>query len=104
MVITGLTRNQVVLTGSWVRIPPLPPNLRCASRAPQVFFCLKLEAYTESCHFPNCIESDNSCRTKIDYSLFYFGYLPPLLRQVENLLERFNKILDFIRYCEYHVL
>ena len=26
MVITGLTRNQVVLTGSWVRIPPLPPN------------------------------------------------------------------------------
>ena len=26
VVITGLTRNQVVLTGSWVRIPPLPPN------------------------------------------------------------------------------
>ena len=26
MVITGLTRNQVVLTGSWVRIPPLPPK------------------------------------------------------------------------------
>lgn len=26
MVITGLTRNQVVLTGSWVRIPPLPPS------------------------------------------------------------------------------
>lgn len=26
MVITGLTRNQVVLTGSWVRIPPLPPT------------------------------------------------------------------------------
>ena len=25
MVITGLTRNQVALTGSWVRIPPLPP-------------------------------------------------------------------------------
>ncbi len=25
VVITGLTRNQVVLTGSWVRIPPLPP-------------------------------------------------------------------------------
>ena len=26
MVITGLTRNQVVLTGSWVRIPPAPPS------------------------------------------------------------------------------
>ncbi len=26
VVITGLTRNQVVLTGSWVRIPPLPPS------------------------------------------------------------------------------
>ena len=26
VVITGLTRNQVVLTGSWVRIPPLPPK------------------------------------------------------------------------------
>ena len=26
VVITGLTRNQVVLTGSWVRIPPLPPE------------------------------------------------------------------------------
>ena len=25
VVITALTRNQVVLTGSWVRIPPLPP-------------------------------------------------------------------------------
>ena len=25
VVITGLTRNQVVLTGSWVRIPPSPP-------------------------------------------------------------------------------
>ncbi len=28
MVITGLTRNQVVLTGSWVRIPPLPPLIK----------------------------------------------------------------------------
>ncbi len=27
VVITALTRNQVVLTGSWVRIPPLPPIL-----------------------------------------------------------------------------
>ena len=26
VVITGLTRNQVVLTGSWVRIPPAPPS------------------------------------------------------------------------------
>ena len=26
VVITGLTRNQVVRKGSWVRIPPLPPN------------------------------------------------------------------------------
>ena len=26
VVITALTRNQVVLTGSWVRIPPLPPE------------------------------------------------------------------------------
>ena len=28
MVITGLTRNQVAFTGSWVRIPPLPPEKR----------------------------------------------------------------------------
>lgn len=28
VVITGLTRNQVVLTGSWVRIPPLPPLIK----------------------------------------------------------------------------
>ena len=27
MVITALTRNQVVRKGSWVRIPPSPPNL-----------------------------------------------------------------------------
>ncbi len=26
MVITGLTRNQVVGNGSWVRIPPAPPS------------------------------------------------------------------------------
>ena len=26
MVITALTRNQVARKGSWVRIPPLPPN------------------------------------------------------------------------------
>ena len=26
VVITGLTRNQVVRKGSWVRIPPLPPK------------------------------------------------------------------------------
>ena len=26
VVITGLTRNQVAFTGSWVRIPPLPPS------------------------------------------------------------------------------
>ena len=26
MVITGLTRNQVARKGSWVRIPPPPPN------------------------------------------------------------------------------
>ena len=32
MVITGLTRNQVVLTGSWVRIPPLPPQSPVNSR------------------------------------------------------------------------
>ena len=28
VVITGLTRNQVAFTGSWVRIPPLPPKRR----------------------------------------------------------------------------
>ncbi len=27
VVITALTRNQVVLTGSWVRIPPYPPKI-----------------------------------------------------------------------------
>ena len=27
VVITGLTRNQVALTGSWVRIPPRPPEI-----------------------------------------------------------------------------
>ncbi len=32
MVITALTRNQVVLTGSWVRIPPLPPQSPVNSR------------------------------------------------------------------------
>ena len=26
VVITGLTRNQVARKGSWVRIPPLPPD------------------------------------------------------------------------------
>ena len=26
VVITGLTRNQVACKGSWVRIPPAPPN------------------------------------------------------------------------------
>ena len=30
MVITGLTRNQVALTGSWVRIPPYPPESSAA--------------------------------------------------------------------------
>ena len=37
MVITGLTRNQVVLTGSWVRIPPLPP-LKKESSIGRLFF------------------------------------------------------------------
>ena len=32
MVITALTRNQVALTGSWVRIPPLPPQSPVNSR------------------------------------------------------------------------
>lgn len=31
VVITGLTRNQVVRKGSWVRIPPLPPELNSAN-------------------------------------------------------------------------
>ena len=26
VVITGLTRNQFAFTGTWVRIPPAPPN------------------------------------------------------------------------------
>ena len=34
VVITGLTRNQVVLTGSWVRIPPLPPARDGGRRIP----------------------------------------------------------------------
>ena len=33
MVITGLTRNQVAFTGSWVRIPPLPPQRASARHA-----------------------------------------------------------------------
>ena len=46
MVITGLTRNQVALTGSWVRIPPLPPKKHrnfdtMGIRIAVLSFCLK---------------------------------------------------------------
>ncbi len=33
VVITALTRNQVVLTGSWVRIPPCPPRKKLIAAA-----------------------------------------------------------------------
>ena len=34
VVITGRTRNAVVLLGSWVRIPPLPPEITPAAGFP----------------------------------------------------------------------
>ena len=40
MVITALTRNQVALTGSWVRIPPPPPARRKRHIACDEFFML----------------------------------------------------------------
>ena len=43
VVITGLTRNQVVLTGSWVRIPPAPPSKNPVTmRVSGFFFFLRL--------------------------------------------------------------
>ena len=42
MVITGLTRNQVALTGSWVRIPPPPPTKKplLSTKTREVFSCI----------------------------------------------------------------
>ena len=41
VVITALTRNQVVLTGSWVRIPPCPPIMRvCSILQIRIYFSL----------------------------------------------------------------
>ena len=41
VVITSRTRNAVVLRGTWVRIPPLPPNERgcCTKIVRQSFLC-----------------------------------------------------------------
>ena len=44
VVITGLTRNQVAFTGSWVRIPPLPPKQNGLSLSLKPF-CFFVRAY-----------------------------------------------------------
>ena len=44
-------RNQVVLTGSWVRIPPLPPKALESTMFSRVFhFVLVVSAFCEWCH------------------------------------------------------
>ena len=48
VVITGLTRNQVVLTGSWVRIPPAPPRRSKLCIACSDFFT-KIRARSRRC-------------------------------------------------------
>ena len=44
MVITSLTRNQVVRKGSWVRIPPSPPKALKAY-AFRAFSCQNISAF-----------------------------------------------------------
>ena len=39
MVITSATRNRVVLTGTWVRIPPSPPLSRFLEFPKTSIFC-----------------------------------------------------------------
>lgn len=56
MVITGLTRNQVVLTGSWVRIPPAPPSKNPVTMRVSgfFFFCARSENHPIlGCSFRN---------------------------------------------------
>ena len=54
MVITGLTRNQVALTGSWVRIPPPPPTKNPVTMRVSGFFFFALHpvfALVTGCSF-----------------------------------------------------
>ena len=56
VVITGLTRNQVVLTGSWVRIPPAPPSKNPVTMRVSgfFFFCVRSKNHPIfSCSFRN---------------------------------------------------
>ena len=48
VVITGLTRNQFAFTGTWVRIPPAPPNeFRDVVYIP--FFCKEKRKHPVGC-------------------------------------------------------
>ena len=56
VVITGLTRNQVVLTGSWVRIPPAPPSKNPVTMRVSgfFFFCVRSKNHPVlGCSFHN---------------------------------------------------
>ena len=95
MVITALTRNQVVLTGSWVRIPPCPPNaVSTAHESRKVYyfaaFAFKtrkdaLMKYLDSEFFEEFKSLDNLCRDiygkSIDNKLGVTMYLEDMDRK-----------------------
>ena len=74
VVITGLTRNQVVLTGSWVRIPPAPPSKNPVTMRVSgfFFFCTRFKNHPIlGCSFHNF--GKNSF---LLYSTFFLRFAP----------------------------
>ena len=77
VVITGLTRNQVAFTGSWVRIPPLPPSKNPVTMRVSGFFLFYVHTKNHpifSCSFHSFGKNSFSL-----YSLHFFAAVSHLL-------------------------